>query len=125
MVTCPYCKKPASLMERSVVDEHNHKGMVWACIPCDAWVATHYNSDKPIGRLADAELRVIKAEALEAFTSLWKAWDVDRRTAYAWLAEQMDIPLSMCDFGKFDVSECVKAYDVANNYIPNWWGDEE
>lgn len=125
MVTCPYCGSPAHLMERSAVDERSEKGMVWSCIPCDAWVPTHYNSDKPIGRLANAELREVKARALESFTALWKAWDVDRRTAYAWLAEKMDMPMSLCNFGRFDVSECVKAYDVVSPYLPNWYGDEE
>lgn len=127
MVTCPYCKNPAHLMERSVVDEHNHKGMVWACIPCDAWVPTHANSleNKPMGRLANQELRWAKSQAIEAFTALWKAWEVDRRTAYAWLAEQLNISMSDCDFGKFDLARCVKAYEVANQYVPNWWGEND
>lgn len=125
--TCPYCGEAAILLPRGEVDADYPRGMVWACPPCDAWVPVHNNSleHKPMGRLANAELRWAKAQAIEAFTALWKAWDVDRRTAYAWLSDQLGIPMGECDFGKFDLARCVKTHEVARQYIPNWWGDEE
>jgi hypothetical protein len=124
---CPYCGESARLLPKGDVDANYPRGMVWACPPCDAWVPVHANSleHKPMGRLANTELRFAKAEALEAFTSLWKAWDVDRRTAYSWLAEKMGISMSECDFGKFDLKQCLNVFDIVQPYIPNWWDDED
>lgn len=121
--TCPYCGESAILLPRGEVDADNPRGKVWACLPCDAWVPTHYNSleNKPMGRLANAELRETKREALEAFTSLWRAWEIDRRTAYAWLAHHMGLSMSECDFGKFDMKQSLQAYEIANDFIPDFY----
>ena len=61
---------------------------------------------KPLGRLANAELRQWKQRAHAAFDPVWKARHMSRRDAYAWLAGQMGIKPQDCHIGMFDVNQC-------------------
>ena len=73
-VDCPYCKGQAKLIDSKEIYGRSY-GMVWFCKPCDAWVGTHKNSKKhrPLGRLANAELRHWKQIAHTKFDLLWRA----------------------------------------------------
>lgn len=118
---CPYCGEAALLVDRGVVQEHHPIGFAWACLPCDAWVACHTNSQKPMGRLAKPDLHEARSGAIASFTSLWKAWDVPRKQAYLWLSHHMGIPMAECDFYKFNLEQCRKAQKLTDDYTPNFW----
>lgn len=71
-----------------------------------AYVGCHPNSDRPLGRLADAKLRKAKNAAHLAFDPLWKSGKMKRGDAYRWLAESMGLPVAQCHIGMFDVEQC-------------------
>ncbi len=129
--TCPYCSKAALLVDGCYIYPENPKMAgknFWLCQPCDAWVACHENSPtlKPVGRLANAELRAEKRKTHDAFDFLWQAgYSRHLRTrddrasksecikiAYRWLAEHMGLQDEQCHIGVFDVAECQKAQAV-------------
>ena len=73
-VICPYCRKPAKFMESSALIYHGRNyGPVYACMPCGAWVGCHPNTTRPLGRLANAELREMKMKTHAAFDPIWTA----------------------------------------------------
>jgi ABC-type transport system involved in Fe-S cluster assembly fused permease/ATPase subunit len=66
---------------------------------------------KPLGRLANKELRQAKVNAHNYFDLLWKNGEMNRKDAYKWLAEQLKISFDKCHIGMFDVDMCKKVVE--------------
>jgi hypothetical protein len=86
-------------------------------------VGVHKGTDKPLGRMANKELRGWKGRAHAAFDPLWKrklelyrhegatkGWA--RGTGYKWLAGQLGIPAQECHIAMFDVEMCKRVVEV-------------
>lgn len=106
---CDYCQGETQLVNGDVIYPHRpdlaHLRF-WQCAPCDAYVGCHKGTTKPLGRLANAELRQAKMAAHAAFDPLWKFTTLTRNAAYQWLANQLGIPRADCHIGMFDVDQC-------------------
>jgi hypothetical protein len=114
---CPYCGEPSKLVGGDAVYPHRqdlYSKKFYLCRPCDAYVGCHPNSETPLGRLANAELRRAKMATHRAFDPLWKEHGMRRSEAYQWLAEQLGIPAEECHVGMFDVARCNQAIEVCN-----------
>lgn len=106
-VCCDYCGKPARYTDSSIVYQGRSYGMIYYCHDCHAWVGVHKGTDKPLGRLANAELRHWKQGAHAAFDRIWRNnRGLTRRGAYRWLAEQMGLPEDKAHIGMFNVEQC-------------------
>lgn len=125
---CPYCGAEVSLKDAQFIYHTNKSknwGKVWVCdnYPnCDAYVGCHPGTTIPLGRLANARLRTLKAEAHKQFDPLWKSGLMSRRSAYKWLSDMLDIPVEDCHIGMFDVSMCQKVIHLCrkqNNSVIN------
>ena len=120
-VDCPYCNGQAKLIDSKEIYGKSY-GMVWVCEPCDAWVGTHKGSKKhrPLGRLANAQLRHWKQLAHTKFDPLWIAKmrrdkcrrNTARRLGYTWLAKQLGIEVKDCHIGMFDVDLCMRVVEI-------------
>ena len=55
-IACDYCQASAELVDSKVIYGRSY-GLMWLCRPCGAWVGTHEGTEKPLGRLANADLR--------------------------------------------------------------------
>lgn len=114
-VVCPYCDRPARLVTGSVIYPHRLDLIdlkFWQCEPCDAYVGCHRagngqgDGTKPMGRLANAELRRWRNAAHTAFDPLWRSRRMRRREAYGWLAKRLGVSVDNCHIGEFDVDGC-------------------
>lgn len=106
---CDYCGKEAKFAKGSEVYPHRPDladKNFFRCAPCDAYVGCHPGTRRPLGRLANAELRRAKMAAHAAFDPKWKGKTMTRSQAYAWLAHQLSIPPNSCHIGMFDVDMC-------------------
>lgn len=92
-----------------------HKKKFWVCFPCGAWVGAH-SDGRPLGRLADAELRKAKMAAHAEFDPLWTSGVFSRSRAYAWLSGMMQIPKAQCHIAMFDVDQCKTVKALAKAY---------
>lgn len=112
-VICPYCGRRAEYVDSEVVYGVSY-GMIYLCRSCLAYVGVHKGTSKPLGRLANAELRRWKKEAHAAFDPIWEYGRFKRRRndAYAWLAEKMGLPPEDTHIGMFDVSECKRVIKI-------------
>lgn len=90
----------------------------WLCAPCDAYVGCHEGTERPLGRLANAELRRAKMAAHAVFDPLWRNGHMKRSQAYGWLADQLGIPCTECHIGEFDVDRCRLVVALCNFYEP-------
>ena len=113
IVKCPYCLKLAVLVDSIKVYRKSY-GLIWLCEPCGAYVGTHKNSPThaPLGRLANAELRLWKMRAHAAFDYTWQSGKMSRKQAYAKMAEAMNMTKKEAHIGKFDIEECKKLVDA-------------
>ena len=112
-VFCDYCGRRAEYVDSKVVYGRSY-GMIYLCRNCMAYVGVHKGTDKPLGRLANAELRHWKIQAHDAFDPLWKygPFKGRRNEAYAWLASQMGLPVEKTHIGMFDVQQCKRVIQI-------------
>ena len=131
-VTCPYCGSKAIFTSSTRVYGGRDFGMLYLCPSypaCDSYVGVHKGTDKPLGRMANKELRKWKNAAHAAFDPLWQA-KLERRRAergkypkgrargsgYKWLAGQLGIPIQECHIAMFDVEMCKRVVEVCRPY---------
>lgn len=106
-VYCPYCGRLAEFVSsKEVYGGRDYGHMIYLCRKCNAYVGCHKGTDKPLGRLANAQLRYWKQEAHAAFDPIWKYGLKKRNEAYAWLASCMGLPVKKTHIGMFDVAQC-------------------
>lgn len=116
---CDYCDNEAQLVSGDIIYPHRsdlYYLRFWQCAPCNAYVGCHKGTTRPLGRLANTELRQAKQDAHVAFDELWRrttpAGSFDRNGAYTWLAEQLGIERCNCHIGMFDVKTCRRVVEV-------------
>jgi hypothetical protein len=139
---CPYCGGKAPLDCTTKIYQGRDYGLAYICenFPvCDAYVGVHKNSGKPLGRLANKELRDWKIKAHAAFDELWQRKLAQRRAGkpgksgspggasypkhyargagYKWLREQLGIESKDCHIGMFDVDMCKRVVEVCSPYV--------
>lgn len=119
---CRYCERQAQLSQfgqRNYPYQRDY-GPIWVCTPCDAWVGCHPGTTKPLGGLANAELREWKIKAHAAFDPLWQgkmrrdqcSKGQARRAGYRWLAKQLGLEFHRTHIGYFNVDECRKVVEI-------------
>lgn len=124
---CPYCNATAVLVSGDVIYPHlPHLSAKWfyRCLACpDAYVGCHPGTKEPLGRLADAKLRLAKSHAHAVFDPLWEAKVARgmkkgeaRGKGYAWLAAQLGIKPEDCHIGMFDVDTCMRVVVICRPY---------
>ena len=119
-VHCNYCSKPAELVSGKTIYPHRkdlYRRKYWLCRPCGAYVGCHAagkNGDgtKPLGELADLELRRARNKAHAMFDPLWKEGRMKRGSAYRWLSRVLGIRQAECHIGMFDVNQCEQVVDA-------------
>lgn len=89
-------------------------GKCYLCTNCGAYVGTHKPRPKEaLGLLANKEMREMKVKCHSLFDERWKnKKHKSRRKAYEQLANQLNIPVSDCHFGHFDMGMLNKAYEI-------------
>ncbi len=116
---CPYCNKRSKKVNGDSIYLYRpdlRQMIFYDCRPCDAYVGCHKNSDKPLGRLANRELRKAKSEAHLVFDPLWKEGHMNRTDAYKWLANGLSIHRDTCHIGMFDLEQCAKVVALVSQY---------
>lgn len=120
-VKCDYCNTASRLVKGDEIYPHRedlYHFNFWLCDRCKAYVGCHRNGDgtKPLGRLANAELRLAKRKAHMAFDPLWKEGRMTRPEAYKWLADKLGINRRNCHIGMFEVGLCLLTVKVCLSY---------
>lgn len=119
IVHCDYCGDPATLEDSSVVYGGRSFGKIWHCRHCRAWVGVHKNSARfaPLGRLANAELRVWKQRAHAVLDPLWKRGPSrigTREEVYALASKFMGYSIHI---GQLNVEECQRLIVMLERHV--------
>ena len=118
---CTYCKAAPLLVSGDVIypSRQDLKTLnFWQCKPCDAYVGCHKGGNgfgdgtRPLGTLANAELRAARNRAHAAFDPIWRSGEMGRRKAYAWLGTQLGLPVKRVHIAEFNLDTCSKVVSV-------------
>lgn len=121
---CPYCQSSAKLESSRKVYGGRDFGLLYLCEKypvCDSYVGVHKGTNKPLGRLANSELREWKKRAHSAFDPIWQKKMIKKKrargSAYKWLASQLNITFDECHIGMFDVEQCKRVVEICVTYL--------
>lgn len=115
-VFCDLCGKKARLRRK-------RDKMIWYCAPCDASVGVNSNSplNKPLGSLADKELRYWRIMAHQAFDPLWQIKKHrrhikvnNRNEAYRWVSGYLLLKQHESHIAMLSLEQCKKMVKVCN-----------
>ena len=110
---CPYCSKPAKYgpNEEYYGSRYGRSYMCYYCKECDAYVGTHNNTKKPLGTMANKELRQWRIKTHGVFDLLWKNGKFKRQEAYEMLDKHFGKEVHI---GEADIEMCKKIIDYLN-----------
>lgn len=89
--------------------------MAWICSgypECDAYVGCHNMTNKPLGTLANAELREARNKAHSAFNKIWRNGLITRKSAYKVLQRVMLMTESEAHIAKMSIEQCRKVASI-------------
>lgn len=117
---CRYCgSKVVFTSNAEIYGREYGTGKCYLCRNCRAFVGVHPGTDKPLGTLADEELRSWRKAAHFWFDQIWKKplRLTTRYKAYGWLAERLELPREKTHIGMFEKEECEKTIELSREKI--------
>lgn len=117
---CPYCFGKVHRVDGTVIYPHRSDladKSFWLCRKCWAYVGCHPGTVRPLGRLANTELRKWKQAAHAAFDPLWRDGKLTRKDAYRRLSELLGIPEDDTHIGMFDVHDCKRVIEAVKGFV--------
>lgn len=102
---CPYCGKKAEWCENSRIygKRFGKSYMCYYCESCNAYVGCHQNSMKPLGTMANKELREWRIKTHAVIDPLWKNKNKSRREIYEFLNYSLGYDVHV---GAANIEEC-------------------
>lgn len=105
LVKCPYCSRTAEFVDSERIYGQSY-GMIYLCVPCEAYVGVHKGTSRPLGTLANAETRLWRKTAHAKFDPLWRAGKTTRSQAYLWMQRAMKLTRAQAHIARFTVDQC-------------------
>ena len=112
---CPYCGSEPVLKEAEEIYGKPY-GRVWVCSKwpeCSALVSCHRHTSRPMGTLANSELRKLRHRTHEVFDYWWQAYTTwQRPKAYSVLAHAMGMTRKECHIGLMNEQQCKRVIEL-------------
>lgn len=105
---CRYCAGKVIYTSARAIYEKSSE-MIYLCTNCNAYVGVHKGTRIPLGKLANAALRMKRRETHAVFDAFWHARGWTRAEAYRWLARELGIAEDAAHIGNFEMDECEQA----------------
>lgn len=104
---CPYCNQTALFCENKEIYGRNfgNSYMCYYCKPCNAYVGTHQNTTRPLGTMANAELREWRKKTHTTIDPLWRNGKMTRKDLYNKLDQHFKKKIHV---GESDIEMCQK-----------------
>jgi hypothetical protein len=118
---CPYCEGKPKLTSSKVVYGKDY-GPIWLC-SCGAFVGCHPGTEKPLGMVANQELRQLRKEAHHCFDLVWKTavrvFGVSKHNARNHAYERLSLltgtPRKYMHIAMLDEDECRNIINICKN----------
>lgn len=100
---CPYCGSSTRIVPATGILPASSKVthlLTCSNFPrCDSYVCMHQGTNKPMGTIANGDLRKLRQQAHIHFNKLYQTGVMSRDDAYAWLADKIWVPRSEAHIG--------------------------
>ena len=119
-IYCPYCGAEAKLRPASVVYKENtidESAYLFVCDrypKCDAYVNAHKESRRPMGTLANSELRNRRILAHRAMSKIWTNGVMSKEQTYKWLRDKFGLSDSQAHIGMLSEYMCDRVIAACN-----------
>lgn len=101
---CRYCGgKIIKSTTRALYPKGNEP--IYLCVNCNAYVGC-YPDGNPMGKVANAVLRLKRQETHRIFDQFWRAQGWTRSAAYRWLAQNLHLKEHEAHIGMMEMDEC-------------------
>lgn len=84
---------------------------------CGAYVGCHKGTTDALGHPCNAETRSARSQAHKEFDLIWKNKGMSRTEAYAWLANQLNLPASQCHIGMMDAATAQRVAAICAAFL--------
>lgn len=111
---CEYCGGKVIFTDSAVLYGKSY-GMIYLCANCNASVGVHKGTQKPLGTLANAVLKLKRKETHRVFDAIWKTEGINRSDAYGWLAGQMGLPKYRTHIAYFNIEQCEQVLRICRD----------
>lgn len=122
IVKC-HCGAHAMLRPASVVHGDKAKGeYLYVCSrypACDSYVGVHEKTRKPLGTLANRELRGKRIQAHRVFNQLWMSGMMKKWQAYKWMQAKLGLNSDQAHIAKFSEYMCDELISLCEQAIEN------
>jgi len=125
-INCPYCGapavcRPASTVYGTVLRQKGSYLYLCSRYPaCDAYVTAHKKDRRPMGTLADGNLRHKRILAHQALEQLRQARRMDKWAVYVWLQGKLKMEPEQVHIGMFSEEMCDQVISLCRESIkPN------
>ncbi len=113
---CPYCGSEARWVENKEIYGKNYGNsfMCYLCKPCDAYVGCHQNTKRPLGSMANAELRNLRKKAHSIIDPYWKDGMYERKEMYGKLSKALGREVHVAESNE---DQCKEIIEKANSIL--------
>ena len=112
---CRYCgSKVRKGRSREIYEKGDQP--IYICTNCNAYVLCHKDTGLPMGKLANAVLRLKRRETHDVFDAFWQERRWTRDTAYRWLAESMAMSPDDAHIANFEMDECEQVIRLCREF---------
>lgn len=84
---------------------------------CDSYIGAHKKSMRPMGTMADSDLRNKRIEAHRALDAIWKNGYMTKHSTYIWLQNRLNLREKDTHIGKFSYYLCEQTIRECTDYI--------
>lgn len=119
-IYCPYCGAEAKLRPASTVYKENtidENAFLFVCDrypACDSYVNAHRDTKRPMGTLANSELRNRRILAHHALAKMWENGIMSKDQAYKWLQVKFGLSKDQAHIGMFSEYMCDRVIATCN-----------
>jgi len=110
-MTCPYCEKEARWCDNAerYGRRYGKSYMCYWCEDCDAYVGCHENTKRPLGTMANANLRRLRMAVHRKIDPLWKSGKIKRKYLYDRISDKIGKSFHT---GESDEMQCLKVLEL-------------
>lgn len=110
-ILCPYCgKEPEWVPNEEVYGKrYGASYMCYLCRPCGAYVGCHQNTRRPLGTMANKELREWRMKVHHYIDPIWKGGLMKRKHVYRFLCRYFGRQFHV---GESTIEDCKQVLEI-------------
>ena len=105
------------LSDRQLLDPEKYLYVCSGYPSCDSYIGAHKKSMRPMGTMADSNLRNKRIEAHRALDAIWKNGYMTKHSTYIWLQNRLNLREKDTHIGKFSYYLCEQTIRECTDYI--------